>query len=445
MKFKILLFFLLFYSGTIFSQKATIQSFDHTARWVSEQTFPNYISDKHLQDTILLVTSEALKRKFSVKEVFLPTEIAYKYYSTFGKPKLKEPKFSTTSNDYFITILSFITRDTYSTKVYWNMEIAVQQNGVTSFSNKKVHELEYFASSDSWQINESEFIRIFASLIEELLDDTKKVSEKIIIDSQKNVEDIISTSITNSEKLKMITKGNFMAGSDFSISIEKDEKVLSSVVYHDGKKTSKGKGNFTGWLLANTTTALLGSGSSSSYMKKTKEKRLGTLDFSNGEVRQLKMEWEQNTEKEVASDDTSDGLFAKRTGYSEQLSPMKIEIMKNDSIYGNLTYFKKEENFVVEGEIQNHPISVSYVPSSNLVRVIENSEPKVIVEMYNVNPETSDSFAGNKNSHKIFFPSTKNKLPEWYNVYVDQNINKKDTIYYLEAVFCLFFGMGNHT
>lgn len=448
MKSKILFLFLLFYSETVFSQNAVIQSFDHAARWVNEKNFPSFASNKYLQDTLLLLTSEALKRKFNVKEMSLPNEIAYKYYTGFGKPKIKNLKKAADSRDYNIAILSFITRDTYNSKVYWNMEIVVQQNGAVSFSNQTGHELENFApsiNSELEPINESEFIRVFSVLMDELLDSTKKSSEKIIIGSQESIEDSISIAIPNAVKLKMITNGNFMANSKFSISVEKEQKILSNVVYTRGKESSKGKGNFSGWLLANATSAALGDNSSSSYMKKTRETRTGNLEFSTGEIHVLKMEWEQNTEKEVVNDADNDGLIATRTGYSEQLSPMIIQIIKNDSLYGNLTYFKEGEIFAVEGEIQNHTINVTYAPSSSVLRVIENNETIVIVEMYNVNPENPDSFSGNKKSNKIFFPPTKSKLPEWYNVYVANNINQADTANYMEAIFCLFFGIGNHT
>ena len=442
MKSKIIFILSLFYSGIVFPQTATIQSFEHTARWISEDNFPNYTSNKYSKDTILLVTSEALKRKFNLKEVVIPNEISYKYFGGFGKPKIKTPENPTVSGDFNVAFLSFITRDTYNYKVYWNMEITVQQNGGTSYSNKTVHELEYYtsegySSSLPW-MNEQEFAKLFASLIEESLDNTKAIPEKIIIGSQDKIQKEISESIPNAQKLKMITNGNFLSDSNFSVSVEKEGKVLTNVNYHGGKEYSKGKANFGGWLLASVSSSAFGG--SDSYMKKTHEKRQGNLEFTNGEIHALKMEWEQNTEKVVSNDET----ISSSTGYAEVLSPMKINIIKNDSVYGNLTYFKEGEIFVVEGKIQNRPINVSYAPSSGMIRIIENKETRVVVEMHNINPENSDSFAGNKLS-KNKMNHKKNTLPEWYNVYVEPNINETDTSNYMEAVFCLFFGIGNHT
>lgn len=442
MKPKILFLFLLFYSGIVFCQNAKVQSFQHTARWISEGNFPNYISNKYSNDTILLVTADALKRKFNVKEVLLPSEISYKYYSVFGKPKLKTLDNSSVSRDFNVAILSFITRDTYNSKVYWNIEIAVQQNGGTPYSNKTVHELEYYTqdgytSNFPW-MNEEEFTKLFASLIEESLDSTKALPEKIIIGSQDKIQKEISLSIPNAEKLKMISSGNFLSNSNFSVSVEREGKVLTNVNYFDGKDYSKGKANFGGWLLSSAGVAVFGG--TGSYMKTTSEKRQGKLEFTNGEIHTLQMEWEQNTENEVSNNE----LLSSRTGYAEVLSPMKINIIKNDSIYGNLTYFREGEIFVVEGMIQNRPINVSYAPSSGMIRIIENNATRVIVEMHNFNPENSGSFAGqslskNKMNYK------KNTLPEWYNVYLEPNINETDTANYMEAVFCLFFGIGNHS
>ncbi len=449
MKSKSLILFLLFYSCIIFSQKAVIQSFEHSVRWVNEQKIPNYISTKSVQDTILSVTVEALKRKLNVKQVIFPNEIIYNYYEGFGKPKIKMSKNSRSLGDFELAILSFITRDTYNLKIYWNTEIVILQNGKTYFSNKKTHELDFFETSyinlESGQFSEAEFTRIFASLIEELLDESKNVSNIINIGLDNSIDNAIEISIPNRSKLKMITNGSFLSDADFSVSIEKEQNIISKVVYHNGKNSSKGKGNFGGWLFANVETTVLGNGTSSSYMKKTHEIRNGKLEFSTGEVHELKMEWEQNTEKVVVNDADNDGIIATRTGYSEQLSPMKIDIIKKDSLYGNLTYFKEGELFAVEGQINNHLINVFYSPSTKLLRIIENNETIVIVEMHNVNPENKNSFAGNKITNKKLFSSNKSKLPEWYNVYVEPNINTADTSNYMEAVFCLFFGMGNHT
>lgn len=442
MKSKIIFLFLLFYSGTVFSQTAKIKSFEHTSRWISEGNFPNYISNKSFQDTILLVTSEALKRKFDIKEVILPNEISYKYYDGFGKPKLKTPEKPSVSGDFNVAILSFITRDSYNSRVYWIMEIAVQQNGETSYSNKIVHKLEYYtqdgySSGFPW-MNEQEFAKLFANLIEESLDTAKVLPEKIIIGSQEKIQKEIFLSIPNAQKLKMITSGSFLSDSNFSVSVEKEGKVLTNVNYYGGKDYSKGKANFGGWLLASVSASVLGE--PDSYMKTTHEKRQGNLKFINGEIHTLQMEWEQNTEKLVSNNE----LISLRTGYAEVLSPMKINIIKNDSLYGNLTYFKEGEIFVVEGNIQNRPINVSYAPSSGMIRIIENKETRVIVEMHNINPENSDSFAGKKLS-KNKMNYKKNSLPEWYTVYLEPNINETDISNYMEAVFCLFFGIGNHS
>ena len=56
--------FLLIHCTSGLSQNAKITSFQHTAKRIDIRIFPNYISNKHLQDTVLLVTSAALKRNF---------------------------------------------------------------------------------------------------------------------------------------------------------------------------------------------------------------------------------------------------------------------------------------------------------------------------------------------------------------------------------------------
>ena len=126
--------------------------------------------------------------------------------------------------------------------------------------------------------------------------------------------------------------------------------------------------------------------------------------------------------------------------------PLQINIIKNDSLYGKFTYFIADEIYGIDGDLNKHLIHVSYAPSTGLIRVIENNETMLIVEMHNVNPETCGFFAGSRmlqNKDVDISNNKKFKLPEWYNVYLEPNSIDIDVLNYMEAVYCLFFGIGH--
>lgn len=446
MKLKTLfLFCLLIQSVSSLSQNASVTSFQHTAKRIDVRIFPNYISNKHLQDTILLVTSEALKKKFSLKEVILPNEISYKYYDIFGNPKLKNPEKSSNSVDYDVAILSSI-RGTSEFRVFWNLEIIVQQNGITSYSNKKDHELEYFSPTNLYATfpwwNEQEFTKLFAEFINELIDNSNLPQKTIIGGSQENIEKSIYQSIPNAEKITMVTSGSFLSESDFAVAVKRNEQVLSQIVYHDGRSSSKGNvfSGFGSILFTGITTI------PSSYDKKTTEIKRGKIEFSNGETHNLNMTWKQTARQNAVSEsETMDFLFSK-SEYIKAHTPLQLNIIKNDSLYGELTYFIEGEIYIIEGNLHNRPIHVSYAPSNGLIRVIENNTTKVIIEMHNINPETSGLFAGSRmlqNKDLDISNNKKFKHPEWYNVYLEPNCCDTDVFNYMESVYCLFFCIGH--
>ena len=447
MKLKTLLYYLLYFSTIgVTSQNATITSFQHTFKRIDVRVFPNYILNKSLQDTILSATSEALKKKFELKEVILPKEINYKFYDILSKPKLKNPDKSQNPNDYNISILSSF-RGTSEFRVFWDLEIEVQQKEITLYSNKTNHELEYFSPSNIYATfawwDEPEFKKLFISLFTELIDNKVTLPQKIVIGgSQENIEKTIYQLIPNAEKMMLITSGSFLSESDFAISIEKDKVIQSLMIYKKGKCTSKGK------LLNGLGASIFASftGIPSSYDDKTKETKQGKFEFSNSETHSLIMKWEQTAKHNVMSDNEINDLLFSSPEYIKEHTPLNISIINNDSIYGNLTYLNDAGTYYVDGDINKIPIHVIYDPNIGLIRVFENNISKVIVEMHNENAHNTGFFAGSrilKNKDIDISNDKKFKNPEWYTIYLEPNINEKVFLSYMEAIYSLFFAIGH--
>ena len=376
----------------------------------------------------------------------MPNEITFKYYDIFGNPKLKNPEKASNSIDYNVAILSSIGESS-EFKVFWNLEIVIQQNGITTYSNKKEHELEYFSPTDLYATfpwwNEQEFTTLFTGFIDELIDSTVTLPQKITIGvSQENIEKSIFNSIPNAKKVMMLTSGSFLSESDFAVIVKNGDQVLSEIVYKDGRSSSKG-GIFSGFG-SNLFTGI--TSIPSSYDKKTKEIKRGKIEFSNGEIHNLNMTWTQTARQNAVSEsETMDLLFSKAE-YIKEHSSLQLNIIKTDSLYGKLNYFIEGEIYSVEGNLNKHTIHVTYAPSSGLIRVIENNTTKVIVEMHNTNPETSGFFAGSRmvqNKDLDISNNKKFKNPEWYNLYFEPNTSEIDLSNYLETVYCLFFCIGH--
>lgn len=151
------------------AQQLNLTSLQHEVRWLDEVRFPPYVKDPTISKEILNFTSSALAKKFNVTPGKIPGQIDYKFIAMFGKPRFSPPAGSDNPNDHQASILSFITRATSGTEVYWEMKAEVKQNGKTIYSRETKHELANYDAGWEWFTDRS-FIANFTMLIDELLE-----------------------------------------------------------------------------------------------------------------------------------------------------------------------------------------------------------------------------------------------------------------------------------
>jgi hypothetical protein len=341
------------------------------------------------------------------------------------------------------------------------MEIVVQQNGKTVYSNSTEHELEHFSVSGymsprPW-LSKTEFVAQYNNLINELIGNQDPIPYKIVVGSLENLEAEARQLVNNPNKYLLKTKGNFLEGGNFTMHLDAQENPLPSVTYRDGwdvSRTKIGLSEIAANLLSSATGLTIG------YNAKSKQKRFGKLEYASGRKLRLRMEWFEDTRR--FTDGTVDGFSSR--------SPMVAEVYEADDLIAYFIYkadwikapdkaslFSNELPpavrpilYSMQGRIKDVPVQVEYNPSDGLLTIRENNQVKVVVIMENANPD-SRSFSNSKLSKNKKSISTSSQTigkprftdPEWYYFYADPLLSSTQLSYYTEAILYLFFGMGN--
>ena len=447
------LFFLSVSHLNIPAQTVNLSSFQHTQRWVSEYNFPVYTNEKNVQDSIFAFTSSSLKNKLNAKQVNLPEKIEYDYIGGFGKAKMKNIKTDGPANDFELSILSFITRATAGFAIEWHMETRILQNGQTIFSNKTEHELEYYnvygyMRPIAWMSRE-EFIARMDTLINEVLGNIEALPEKLVIGSYKQVEDEVKRSMNSPARYMMKTKGSFLDAGNYIMSLQSDTDTLTTINYKDGWDQTATPVINTSEMAASFFKSI--TGIDMGYNYKSRERRYGKLIYENGREIKLRMEWSE--EKQMYTDNTTGNIYYR--------SPMVAELYEGDKVISHFTFQRKfpstDSNYTptagrvatyqLDGNIRDMPLHIEYDPSTSYTILTHNGRVMITIVMQNMNPD-SRSVGGQKLSkNKVFItgstgfkPTFKN--PDWYNFYCDPTISPREMEQYIDAILCLFFGIG---
>ncbi|HSN61768.1 MAG TPA: hypothetical protein VLR49_12590, partial [Ferruginibacter sp.] len=105
--FSTILFFTLFIAN---AQTINITSFQHTIRWLDENSFPPYVTNANVKDALLNAAASGLSNHFKSIIVTKPSTVEYKNIMMFRKPVIKEPAASAHAGDFQVALFSLLTR-----------------------------------------------------------------------------------------------------------------------------------------------------------------------------------------------------------------------------------------------------------------------------------------------------------------------------------------------
>jgi len=460
--FNLILMWLL--SVSAISQSAQVVQLEHSLRWLTESNFPNFIQDPYYEKELINQIDYRLKQKFQYSTAIFPEHFTYRLISMFGKSKIKLPKSS--EPDYQIAIVSAITRGTSNYKVFWNMQVEIQQNKKIIHEKEVEHELEPYSvsirmSNQSW-MDQNEFVEVFLFLLEECLGIQEYIAEPIALGSLEMVQEKVASIMPIAKEYRLAVAGAMMEESTASYKLLRDSLVLNEFSY---KPTSffefdlsiSGKQIF-----ADLFTQITSIGTY--YTLKSKEHRTGAIYTNDNMKRKVRLDWLE--ESTLATDEDNEDAF------SRIISPITGQYFDQDSLIAQFIFYEeikpienltlhemqfqmdedmKQSIYAIIGNFRGTKFDVVYREFDELVFIKINDRLNAVLSLININPE-SQSAAGYKFSkNKSMMVSTVRPIKkrevaiptaEWYPFYTIEEVNDETAIEMGYFLLLLFFAIG---
>lgn len=463
--------FLLIFPTLIFAQDTRVVTFNHTLRWETESKFPNYFLIRQVCDSIFSGIKQDLMLKLNVPDVSFPGKVEYRIITGFGKPKNELSK-KATSSGYAVDIFSFITKKTAGFGVEWSVNVVIRKDGNVILSKEAIHEIENSNSAaymtDLRWMSPRQFQEILRGLIREAIGMESAYSGKIVIGTLEEQEREVRSWFPNSTRYLLKANGAMQKADNFTACVVNNNDTVLRFVYKDKFDLDLQPGSLKP-ILAGLFTGITGMGTT--YTIKEKEKRRGTIEFSNGLNLLIQLDWIE----EITASTMTDGIEI------HTVVPLVGQIFMDKVPIGNFIYEKisqvlsqgeaKEkfswvsgsytENSLgtavihrITGVLNNRKFTAEYNELFGLSDIKSESETLASMIFQNCNPENLQSFDKQKISkNKMFVTATSSNVgtpsmkketkQEWYPFFIKENSKPEEIVTSLEILICLFFGMGN--
>jgi len=463
--------FLLVFPSSLFAQDTRVVTFNHTLRWETESKFPNYFLIRQVRDSIFNDIKQDLKLKLNVPDVSFPDKVEYRIITGFGKPKNELSKM-TASAVYAVDIFSFITKKTAGFAVEWSVNVVVRKDGNVILSKEVTHEIENgntaaYMTDLRW-MSPGQFQKILRGLIREAIGMESVYSGKIVVGTLEEQEREVRSWFPNSTRCLLKTNGAMQKTDNFAACVVNNNDTVLRFVYKNKLDLDIPSLSLKP-IFADLFSGITGMGTT--YTIKEKEKKRGTIEFSNGLKLLIQLDWIE----EITASTMTDGVAIHTT------VPLVGQIFMDKVPIGNFIY-EKISQVLSQGEAKEkfNWVSGSYIENSlgtavinRITGVLDNrkfsaeynelfgqsdikSEGETLASMIfqNCNPENLQSFDKQKISkNKMFVTSASSNVgtptmnkgtkQEWYPLFIKENSKPEEIATSLEILICLFFGMGN--
>ena len=465
-----LLIIVFFLSEKCFAQEAQVVVFKHELRWTDETKFPNYFLMPEIRDSVFNKTRLELMNYLKVPDVKFPAEVEYNIMNGFGKQKTEMPQ-NISGNAPEIGIFSFITRATSGFAMFWNLTMIIKQNNKIIFQKEVSHELEYFnpsgyLTSQLW-IKPEEFQEIFTRLVKETLGVLSATNEKIVLGSFEAEENKARSLLPGAMRHLLKMNGAWESGENFSARLQTENDTLMDFYFKDGFSLSIATPTLTG-VMGTLFSEVMGV--DLLYQQKVRKQINSTMYFSDDQKVMIKMSWIDVETHTFLFDNVTTRVSGpmvaelydnhQQTGYFLFTYQEKVkETAKTSEKFNAFSGMQKSNTLGIEriqrieGAISGKPVSAEFNEGEGIIRIKSGAEMLGVMVVQNCNPENQKINNTNLSKNKRFVtstsqsvakPSMKNeKKTEWYPLFLPGDVTDDSRKMAIEALVCLFFGMGN--
>lgn len=462
-----LVVFLLTLNG--YAQQAEVVVFKHDLRWVDETKFPNYFQLQDVRDAVFKTAEQEIGNYLKLTAVNLPENVNYNIINGFGKQKITMPN-TASASDYEVGIFSFITRATVGLAVFWKLTVVIKEKGKIILNKEIVHELEYFNASGyltnvQW-LDSDKFEEILIRLLKEALGVLPASNEVIVIGSVEELEAKAQALLAEPSRHILKIDGNWRYADNFVAQMESPQDTVLGFRFKDKFIWEFPKPSFSDFM-APLFTQMTGIGVE--YDKMVKRQKKATIVFADKEEIGILLKW-----IEIETNSTlSDEVYSRRVD-----NPLVAELYSKDQQVGYFIYVQEEFAYTtdktessfnifngdqiknslgvetihrIEGKLYDKPIVVEYNDNTGIIEVFSGEDRLCVMVIQNINPDNQSISDERLSKNKKFITSGKMGKPtlkkvssqEWYPIYFSKNFSSETGKMGVEALFLLFFGMGN--
>lgn len=460
---------LLLIAPLVHAQEAQVTTFKHTLRWLEDSGFPNYFIDHSTRGLIWEEISETLKNHLEVEHVVLPEKVDYKIITGFGKPK-NEPSAKKNDNGFSIDIFSVLTRATTGVAVFWSVEVVVKDMGRVVQQKKAKCEIENANTAayleDIRWLTPHDFRKIFSALFAEALGAGEPLGKKVVVGSVEEKEKEVRLWFPNSTRYWLKTNGAIQSGERFSAVLTNEQDTIVEMNYRVKERFFEpisGKE-----ILAELFTDLTGVGTD--YTFEHQEIISGLLEFSNGELIKIQLEWIAEITGSTLSDELTTyntvPLIGQIMDVSEERGEFVYEtvreVLSTETTKEKFSVFSgtyTENSFGtsflhrINGTWSHVEFSVEYNELFGVSDIRMDNEILASMIFQNCNPENlraSNKSKVSKNKKFVFSSSSgvgkpkmnKTEKQEWFPLLIKNEASQKEIEQSCALMVCLFFAMA---
>ncbi len=465
MKITQLLICLLLIHASSIGQKMQIVQLEHSLRWLSQENFPNYLSNPETESSLYGAIENHLKEKTGVSEVIFPGSFDYRVISGFGKSKIKMPK--PNPAEYDVAISSAITRGTTNYKVLWNMSVKVRHGKQTIIEKEVEHELEPYSlsvrmSNKPW-LDDKQFAEIFIRLLEECLGMKDYLPSIITLGSFETIRENISKLMPIEKKYTLATSGPIMQQSSSAYKILIDSIELSDFSFRPTDQFNIDFSVSGNRILADLFSQL--TGIDAYYNLKSKEKRTGAIYTQDGVKRKVRLDWLEKSRMSTGEDEAL---------YARYLSPITGAFFDQDQLISEFIFYKQitevkdmslhnmhfqmgdddlaDKLYAILGTYNGNKFEVVYreMDAFILIKLLDNLE--AVMALINVNPDSKSAGGLKLSKNKVTMTSTQKltgspivdvPIAEWYPLFTRSTVTDEMATEMGYFILLLFFAIGN--
>lgn len=445
-------------AGIADNPRINLAKVQHIHRMVSSNQFPNYLADQRVQDYILKHMASSLIEYYKASEVSLPSGIGFNRTSGTGKLRNELSAIPPGDFDLHISILSAISRESYTLNKRWYFDIMVSDGKKVVLSKSIEYQLEPYSITNyltqaSW-IGMQEFASLFTQSIDEVLGFAEPRNNPVKLGSDIYVNNLIQLQIPGFTTSLIAVKGGMILQGNTAFSLDNPKERVVGFSYRNRGWNINQRQDFDD-KSKEVLKLIMGSFPEGRFIRSPI--RHGMYEFNDGSLLYVRYDVVSFRESareinyapdmiQLYDEQELKGRFFFFSQANEMQDMNSLDMMfdyRDEGSFGN------GGRHILQGSLNDILYIVEFEERLNMIYIKTETDTEAIVALHNLNP-LSNSFGGLIIGHdrrritqrNISNPNVDDEDAEWYVLFTKPGATEAEQKDYALLFSILFFAMA---